>query len=132
MAATVARHNADDWFVRSIQVITSIAREAAGPGYTVRRLAEALAERGVDSEIFSTGTPSETHLKRALSRVFPTDHGGMPIVQAAYASRALRTAIGTAVREGAVLHSHGLWRMPNLYPGWAAARYNAPLVVSPQ
>ena len=33
---------------------------------------------------------------------------------------------------GKVLHIHGLWRMPNVYPGFAAARAGAPLVLSPR
>ena len=31
-----------------------------------------------------------------------------------------------------ILHSHGLWLMPNVYPAWAAKAGRAKLVVSPR
>jgi glycosyltransferase involved in cell wall biosynthesis len=35
-------------------------------------------------------------------------------------------------RDADLLHNHGLWMMPNVYPGWVAKRYKIPLVVSPR
>lgn len=31
-----------------------------------------------------------------------------------------------------IIHSHGVWLMPNLYPAWASSRYRRPHVVSPR
>jgi glycosyltransferase involved in cell wall biosynthesis len=31
-----------------------------------------------------------------------------------------------------VIHNHGLWLMPNVYAGWAAARTGTPLIVAPR
>jgi len=38
------------------------------------------------------------------------------------------------VKEGktSIVHSHGLWQMPNVYPGWATKHCQTPLVISPR
>ena len=113
-----------------VQIITSIAADAAGTSYAVCRLADTLGTRNIDSQIFSTGTPAEVQLGKALSRVFATDR--VPLLGSVLSSTTLREALRHAAQRGAVLHCHGLWRMPNLYPAWAATRHNAPLVFSPQ
>jgi len=47
-------------------------------------------------------------------------------------SPALLGALRGAARDADLLHSHGLWAMPNVYPGWVARRASAPLVISPR
>lgn len=118
--------------MRITQVIGSLAREAAGPSYSVRRLAEALAARGHASEILSLGEPVEQALGGARSRVLAVDHQRLPGVGRLLPSRELARAIGAAARDRAVLHGHGLWRLPNIYPGDAARRYGVPFIVSPR
>jgi glycosyltransferase involved in cell wall biosynthesis len=48
------------------------------------------------------------------------------------ASRALYSSLVSVGREADVIHSHGLWLMPNIYPAWAARRTGRPLIVSPR
>jgi glycosyltransferase involved in cell wall biosynthesis len=118
--------------MRAVQIIGTLAHEAAGPSYSVRRLAETLAERGITSEVLSLGAPDKTDLGKALLRTFASDYEGVPVLGAALPSKALSRAIVAAAQAGAVLHAHGLWRMPNLYPSWAIARHGVPLLVSPR
>ncbi len=40
-------------------------------------------------------------------------------------------AVSAAARDCTVMHTHGLWRMPNVYPGAAARDAAVPLIVSP-
>jgi len=37
-----------------------------------------------------------------------------------------------AARSASVVHAHGLWLMPNIYPAHAAIKSNKPLIVSPR
>jgi glycosyltransferase involved in cell wall biosynthesis len=115
-----------------IQIIGTLAREAAGPSYSVRRLAEALAARGVVSEILSLGEPGEQDLGGARSRVFGVEARRLPGLDSLLPSLGMAAAIEEAARAGAVLHNHGLWRLPNIYPARAARRHGAPLIVSPR
>lgn len=57
-----------------------------------------------------------------------------PIARLICASSTLRDALYDDARDGAVLHSHGLWLMPNVYPGWAARSKNskARFILSPR
>jgi glycosyltransferase involved in cell wall biosynthesis len=66
------------------------------------------------------------------SRYFAADYTGLQVIKPLSISHGLRDAIDAAARGGAVLHSHGLWQMPTVYPGRAAARHNCPLIVAPR
>ena len=111
------------------QIVASFANEAAGPSYTVRRLAESLTERGIRSDVLSVGdSPSDS----GAERVFSARFSQVPVVRRLLVSPTLRTAVAEASKEGAVLHSHGLWLMPNVYPGLIAKRQGSPLIVSPR
>lgn len=115
-----------------VQIIATLERAAAGPTASVRRLAEALAERGVKSEVLSLGAPSDQLSGRARSHVLSADRSRLPGISSLLPSRELARAIEEAARAGAVLHGHGLWRMPNIYPARASRRHGVPLVVSPR
>jgi glycosyltransferase involved in cell wall biosynthesis len=118
--------------LHAIQIVASLDSEAAGPSYSVRRLAEALAARGVVSETFSTGTRAETERAGVRTRVFAGDFAGLRVVSRLAFSRGLCAALHRGAASGAVLHTHGLWMMPNVYPGWVAASRGGALIVSPR
>ncbi len=118
--------------LHAVQIIGTIEIGAAGPSYSVRRLAEALAERGLDSEILSLGEGGDRTFGQARSRSLAVDRPCAPGLGSLLPSRELAAAIETAARSGAVLHAHGLWRLPNIYPARSTRRHNAPLVVSPR
>jgi glycosyltransferase involved in cell wall biosynthesis len=64
--------------------------------------------------------------------MFPPDFARIPILGQLRPSRALkRTLIRTAV-TGTIIHTHGLWRMPNIYAAVAASRTGNHLIVSPR
>lgn len=111
------------------QIVASLANEAAGPSYSVRRLAESLAERGMRSEVLSVG---ERASDIGSERVFPARLSHAPVVGRLLVSPALRAAVAEAAADGAVLHNHGLWLMPNVYPGLIAKHQGTPLIVSPR
>lgn len=110
------------------QVVASVDESAAGPSYSVNALSATLRRAGHDAAVMAVGRrASEPGLQ-----VFPQDLARLPVAKRLTASRALAKAVDAAAAQGAVLHSHGLWLLPNLYPARAARRHGAPLLVSPR
>lgn len=110
------------------QIIASIDDEAAGPSYSVNALSTALRRAGHEGAVMAVG-------KRAPEpglQIFPQDLSLLPFANRLMASRALASALDMAAEQGAVLHSHGLWLLPNFYPAGAARRHGVPLLVSPR
>jgi len=118
--------------LETFQIIASLDSLAAGPSYSVRRLAEALATRGHRSALMCTSTAAEPPLAGVAVAAFRSVGTSVPLLRKLYLSRGLARKVDEAAAEGAILHSHGLWAMPNLYPASAAARHGAVHVVSPR
>ena len=125
--------------MHAVQIVASIASEAAGPSYSVTRLAAALAAHCATSEVMSVGFPaSEKQVEDVSigssfrSLVFLSTRAVIPLTSRLAASPALRDAIHRAAAKGAVLHNHGLWLLPNVYPGQAAARHGNPYIFAPR
>lgn len=115
--------------LRTVQIIASLEAEAAGPSYSVRRLAENLAGQGVQADIWSVGTPQ---VQQVGERRFAQDGAGLPVYRQIRASAALHRALDEIAAERPVLHAHGLWLMPNVYPGLVARRHGLPLIHAPR
>jgi glycosyltransferase involved in cell wall biosynthesis len=65
-------------------------------------------------------------------RSFAWDYSGAPLLNVIRASSAMHRALCSAAETADVVHDHGLWRMPNVYAGNAAAEAGKPLVVAPR
>ena len=110
-----------------IHVIPHVGREASGPSYTTLRLTRALAQIGHDVHLLSLldgQVDAGAHFRHDVypkSRLLP----GM------WRSPELWRALRRLAPRADVLHSHGMWVMPNVYPGWASRLSSAPLVISP-
>lgn len=118
--------------LRVANVVASVDIRASGPSYSVTRLVQSLAARGVAVELMSIGNPRQETDGSLRTRIFSRDYDRIPVARELYLSQALNEAIATITREGAVLHCHGLWRMPNVFPSWYAERNCCPLVHSPR
>ncbi len=109
-------------------IVACIDNEAAGPSYSVTSLSAALRARGADCAVLAVGKrESEPGLE-----IYKQDMLGTPLMRRLIVSRGMEKALDTAAADGAVLHGHGLWLMPNIYPARAAKRYGVPLVISPR
>ena len=120
-----------------VQVLASINEPGAGPSYSVRGLVDGLIEHGVDVRIRTVAgwRPGQS------SVVLPSCRA--PILEAPMgrvfgrilcASSSLHQALRRDAIEAHILHTHGLWLMPNVYPSWAVRERNARahVVVSPR
>ena len=106
-----------------VQIIASLAPEGGGPSYTVPALSDAIAAQDAQVTIRTLasarssipgGCRCETH------RRSPTIFGRL-----LGASPTLHEALRADAREGAILHTNGLWLMPNIYPAHIKKRLGA-------
>lgn len=114
--------------MRVIHVVPGISEEASGASYAVVRLCEAvIAEK-------QAVTLAALDLEPMLSppeflKTFPLGWGPRRVGRSPAMRRWLSTQ--AASRSVDLIHNHGLWMMPNVYPGQVARQHDIPLVVSP-
>jgi glycosyltransferase involved in cell wall biosynthesis len=116
--------------VKVIHVVPRVSDEASGPSYSVTRLCESLIQTGADVRLASlderSSSPAPDYVKHFSYGLGPRRLGVSPGMR-----RWLEAAASSGQTD--VIHNHGLWMMPNVYPGWVC-RENSDcgLVVSPR
>jgi glycosyltransferase involved in cell wall biosynthesis len=107
---------------RSVHVVAGIADKDGGPSYSVPALVRALAERGAGATL------------RVVAGTDALERSDGACASALRHSPGLWRALRSDGAAGAILHAHGIWLMPNLYPAWAKRRSNGAtkLVHSPR
>jgi glycosyltransferase involved in cell wall biosynthesis len=112
-----------------LHTVASVDHEASGPSYTVPRLCKSLLALGVDTQLavldWVPGADSPPYVKR-----FPLGWGPRRLGRSPAMARWLQEQVSSGAVD--VLHNHGLWMMPNVYPATARRRGNARLVLSPR
>jgi glycosyltransferase involved in cell wall biosynthesis len=111
-------------------VVSSVQQAAAGTSYSVIRLAEALAAiKENDVEILSLGPPSV--FVRAGVRHFQVQQDlkwAGPLARLGFSAK-MKAMILRSPAD--VIHTHGFWMMPTVYPEHAARRNRVKLIHSP-
>ena len=115
--------------MRALHTVPAIDAEASGPSYTVPRLCEALIASGVETTLAVLEGGGEAE-RPSFVKTFPPGLGPRRLGQSPTMARWLREQAETGRID--VLHNHGLWMMPNVYPGWARKSGKFRLVVSPR
>lgn len=124
--------------IRCCQIIASVQDSASGPSYSVPRLSTELIRLGVPVSLFTvrdwrgTGHPVEPREFGVEQLAFAQDLQAYPVFRRLCLSRELRDTLYKSMPKYNVLHSHGLWLMPNVYPAWAASKLGTILVMSPR
>ncbi|NTW87556.1 MAG: glycosyltransferase [Desulfobulbaceae bacterium] len=112
-----------------VHTVSSVSEEASGPSYSVVRLCESLISQGNDVRLATLVNESHTSSPHFLQPFLfgqgPRRLGRSPDMNHWLSEIALAGAVD-------LIHSHGLWMMPNIYPGRVAHRYNIPLMVAPR
>jgi glycosyltransferase involved in cell wall biosynthesis len=116
--------------MRAIQIIAGLDLRSGGPSISVPRLAQAVCEHGVNSAVFAVAAQANDSSDQR--QLFSPDFQRAPFLNRLDLSQALARAIDAEARNGAILHSHGLWLAPNLYPAASARRFNRPLLTAPR
>ena len=118
----------------AIHVVAGLAPAHGGPSYSVPRLCEALASADVRTTLLSVaaagGAASEASDRGYRECSSAWDYAQTPLLRSLRRSSGLARALRAGGAD--IIHNHGLWLMPNVEAGWAAARAAAPLVVSPR
>ncbi len=100
------------------QTIAGITRESGGPSYSVPSLSAALSRLGVKVTLRTLAADAEQTGGNGYSiNIHSKTQGLTGAVTRMSAS--LRNALLMDSRLGAIVHCHGLWLMPNVYPAWA-------------
>lgn len=109
--------------------IHSIADEAKGPSNSVRQLYSAMVKAGNQITLVDADYSSSVNLPD-FSKSFPSGHGPAKLGR----SPQMYNFLNEQAKAGQIklLHNHGIWMMPNVYPGQIASKYNIPLVTSPR
>jgi glycosyltransferase involved in cell wall biosynthesis len=118
--------------MRVIHVIPAITEEASGPSYSVVRLCQSLIEAGEDLTLATldwSPLPSRPAMP-AFMKVFPRGVGPRRLGRSPGMFQWLMGM--TTAGKVNVVHSHSIWRMNTVYPGWAAKGRKTKLVVSPR
>lgn len=111
-------------------MIAGLDPRDGGPAYSVPGLCAALGNAGWSAPILTVR--SEACGDRPGVRTFPQAATRVPVFGAVRLSPGLRRAARESARRADVVHAHGLWLMPNVATGHAAATAGKPLVVSPR
>jgi len=109
-------------------VMGSIEDEAAGPSYTIPAIATVMQSIGHTVSGYSIGPQMEETWRGFQHRKFPNQYQKLPILRALSASSLLQAAL--LQNKADIIHTHGLWLMPNIYAARVAQHHNIPLVVS--
>ena len=114
--------------MRVIHVVPAVADEAAGTTYAVTNICASQNARGIDAPLAALDWAPHPHPPQFL-KTFPLGWGPRRLGRSPSMNRWLESE----ARSGRVdiIHGHGLWMMPNVYPGWACRSSNCRLVVSP-
>ena len=114
--------------VRTVQVVPSIAEEASGPTYSVMRQCEVLIDVGEDVQL-ATLRSGLCSSDRLFVREFPRGVGPRRLGRSPEMLSWLRDVVLS--KHVNIIHSHGLWMMPNVYAGWVTRRHKCHLIISP-
>lgn len=114
--------------MKVIQVVPHVGNEASGPTYSVVRLAQSLADAGDDVLLLSVKDGLLPESARFKHQIFPKSKFPSML----WRSPGLYRALKTEALNSDLIHSHSMWVMPNVYPGWVSRLKSIPLVVSPR
>jgi len=115
--------------MRVIHVVPAITEEASGPSYSVVRLCQSLIEVGDDLTLAALDWAPFPSMPPFI-KVFPFGVGPRRLGRSPEMSRWLMGETTTGRVD--VVHSHGMWQMNAVYPGWAARSSGTKLVISPR
>lgn len=119
--------------IKVIQVVSGLEIHHGGPSYSVPRLNDALNAAGIDSVVFTDLTPGDCANDSKETIVsFNRRFGRWPFLGKLHISGEMRRCLLDRSNTLDLLHSHGLWRMPNIYAARAARHKSIPHMISPR
>lgn len=114
--------------MRVVHVVPSLHREASGIFPAVIELANSLVRRGV-SVCIMTLEPTASEILKLDAKVRLEVYDRFPFPSRLGVSFGMKSALTRIHERADVLHVHGLWMMPNIYPALVAN--GVPIIASP-
>ena len=111
-------------------VVPDLHKEASGVAPAVVELASELARQGTAISLHTLEPTPQPHPGLAPGVDLHVYARSRLLWRLGWSNDMYR-GLRAACREARIVHSHGLWMMPNIYPAFACARTGARLVVSP-
>lgn len=103
-------------------VVASLTKANGGPSYSVPRLASELSNLNVETVLRTLELDED---KTASTKAKASDSPSNWFARRLAWSPALLAALEEDSQRGRILHTHGLWLMPNIYPAYVKRK--APL-----
>lgn len=116
--------------VISIHTVASLLLADGGPSYTVPALVSTLSASGHPASIV-TVSGADCALGPAFDHMATKpDFASVPLLKRLRFSKQMLNEL--RLRHVDILHTHGLWLLPNVYPAIVAKEKKLPLVLSPR
>ena len=112
-----------------IHTVPAITEESSGPSYSVTRLCESLIKEGEDVVLAALDWQEIQSAPKYL-KTFPLSFGSRRLGSSKLMKQWFYDQVHS--HDLRVIHSHGMWQMNSLYPGWAAKKAGVNFVVSPR
>ncbi|WP_170314761.1 glycosyltransferase [Aquibium carbonis] len=110
--------------LRIAHTMASLDSQASGPAYSVPALAKGQARLGAFVELHALGGSPNHAMEGLDDRRHRSDLVCWPVLSTLGVSRGMRVALRAGRFD--ILHTHGLWRMPNVYAAPGARLVMAP------
>ena len=115
--------------MRVCQVVAHVDEEASGPSYSVPRLSQSLALSGQDVVLATLRSRGRSSSFDGIRHVEFENTGWPKRLGVSWPMQQWFAANATGFD---IIHGHGLWMMPNIYPAQAAGANNVVYIVSPR
>ncbi len=113
--------------MKIVHSISSLDKQSGGPSNSVSNLSDSLCLAGLNSAIHTLDTGNEV-----VDTDCPTTFHPVLLSRRLGHSPSLRRAMLSALGEADILHNHGLWMLPNIYPGHVKKRTSCKLILAPR
>lgn len=113
---------------RVVHTIPSVADASSGYAQVVLQLCELMSRRNLPLELGTVDRPGHRPVPDFVRRFAPSP-GPRRLGASSQLHQWLRK--GARAGETGILHSHSIWTMSSVYPGWVSQWSWTPLVVSP-
>jgi|APSaa5957512535_1039671.scaffolds.fasta_scaffold01096_16 glycosyltransferase involved in cell wall biosynthesis len=122
-------HDYERILMRAVHIIPAVTKESSGPSYSVVNLCKSLIKCTADVQLVALDWETIESPPKFLKTF---SMGWMPrrLGQSPKLFRWLSNQVKSQKID--ILHSHGMWQMNALYPGWVAKNSESSLIVSPR
>ncbi len=116
--------------LKVVHIVGTISLGSSGPSKSVPALCQGLAAAGADVELHYLDFGARPTVPGVITHAY--DQTTIPGLRHACWSTNMLRALYARARSDVLLHSHGLWHFPTIYPAWLQGLRGCKLVVSPR